>query len=43
MVGPFDAMLDEWRQIIVFVSILSMILGALGTGLVGWFRRRKSL
>jgi NADH-quinone oxidoreductase subunit N len=29
MVGPFDAMLDEWRQIIVFVSILSMILGAL--------------
>ncbi len=29
MVGPFEAMLVEWRQIIVFVSILSMVLGAL--------------
>ena len=29
MVGPFQGMLTEWRQIIVFISILSMILGAL--------------
>jgi NADH-quinone oxidoreductase subunit N len=29
MVGPFDGMIAEWRQVIVFISVLSMILGAL--------------
>jgi NADH-quinone oxidoreductase subunit N len=29
MMGPFEGMLDEWRQVIVFISILSMVLGAL--------------
>ncbi|MCG8547162.1 MAG: NADH-quinone oxidoreductase subunit NuoN, partial [Alphaproteobacteria bacterium] len=28
MLGPFEPLLDEWRQIIVFISILSMVLGA---------------
>lgn len=28
MIGPFEALLFEWRQIIVFVSILSMLVGA---------------
>jgi NADH-quinone oxidoreductase subunit N len=28
MLGPFEAMADEWRQIIVLISILSMALGA---------------
>ena len=29
MIGPFDGMIAEWRQVIVFISVLSMILGAL--------------
>ncbi len=29
MVGPFGGMVDQWRQVIVFISILSMVLGAL--------------
>lgn len=29
MIEPFGAMIDEWRQVIVFISIASMILGAL--------------
>lgn len=29
MVGPFGGMTDQWRQVIVFISILSMVLGAL--------------
>ena len=28
MMGPFEVMIDDWRQIIVFISILSMVLGA---------------
>jgi NADH-quinone oxidoreductase subunit N len=28
LIGPFPEMVDEWRQIIVFVSIGSMLLGA---------------
>lgn len=28
MFGPFGAMVEEWQQIIVFVSLASMILGA---------------
>ena len=28
MVGPFGAMFDQWQQIIVFVSLASMALGA---------------
>lgn len=28
MFGPFEAMFDEWRQIIILISILSMTLGA---------------
>jgi len=29
MIEPFGAMIDEWRQVIVFISIASMILGAM--------------
>ncbi|MFQ5972706.1 MAG: NADH-quinone oxidoreductase subunit NuoN, partial [Alphaproteobacteria bacterium] len=29
MIGPFGALFDQWQQIIVFVSLASMILGAL--------------
>ncbi|PPR56193.1 MAG: NADH-quinone oxidoreductase subunit N [Alphaproteobacteria bacterium MarineAlpha4_Bin2] len=29
MIDPFGDLLSEWRQIIVFISILSMLLGAL--------------
>ena len=29
MIGPFETMLVEWRQIIALISILSMVLGAL--------------
>jgi NADH-quinone oxidoreductase subunit N len=29
MIGPFDGMIAEWRQVIVFISVLSMVLGAL--------------
>jgi len=29
MMGPFQGMLADWRQVIVFISILSMVLGAL--------------
>jgi len=29
MVVPFEGMFSDWRQIIVFISILSMVLGAL--------------
>ena len=29
MVGPFGGMVDQWRQVVVFISILSMILGSL--------------
>jgi NADH-quinone oxidoreductase subunit N len=28
MIGPFESMIEEWRQIIVVISILSMVLGA---------------
>ena len=28
MLGPFEAMADDWRQIIVLLSVLSMALGA---------------
>jgi len=28
MMGPFEGLLLEWRQIIVFISILSMVVGA---------------
>ena len=28
MIGPFGELLSEWRQIVVFISIASMILGA---------------
>lgn len=28
MVGPFGAMVDQWQQIIVFISLASMALGA---------------
>ena len=28
MVGPFGELLDQWRQVIVFISIASMVLGA---------------
>ena len=28
MIEPFGALLDEWRQIIIFLSIASMVLGA---------------
>lgn len=30
MLGPFGDLIDEWRQIIWFISVASMILGALG-------------
>ena len=29
MVGPFDGMIADWRQVIVVISMLSMVLGAL--------------
>ena len=29
MIGPFGELIDEWRQIVVVVSVLSMVLGAL--------------
>jgi NADH-quinone oxidoreductase subunit N len=29
MMGPFADMIADWRQVIVFISILSMVLGAL--------------
>ncbi len=29
MIGPFGELIEEWRQIVVVVSVLSMILGAL--------------
>jgi NADH-quinone oxidoreductase subunit N len=28
MTGPFEAILPDWRQVVVFISIASMILGA---------------
>lgn len=29
MIGPFGGMVDQWRQVVVFISILSMVLGSL--------------
>jgi len=29
MIGPFGELIDEWRQIVVVISVLSMVLGAL--------------
>jgi NADH-quinone oxidoreductase subunit N len=29
MIGPFDGMIADWRQVIVVISMLSMVLGAL--------------
>ncbi len=28
MIGPFGGLLDQWQQIVVFISIASMVLGA---------------
>ena len=28
MIGPFGDLVDQWQQIVIFVSIASMVLGA---------------